>query len=171
MSSHEISARSTLRDLIGGLTSWQEWVDTEDLAIAKSRVSWPDHTAMNFPFIVLVFLGGARVNGMGTDASANFRPSGRIGVMVFDKVANISDFMASDTAFGTKFFGLLDDLVEHAHDTSLIIRQISYDDNPYTMSAFNSSAAKDADSDDIDDEATITERFWTGVFTIETGGY
>jgi hypothetical protein len=171
MSSHEISARSTLRDLIGGLDSWQDWVETTDLAVAKSRVSWPDHTELEFPFIVLVFLGGARVNSMGTDASANFRPSGRIGVMVFDKVEDNDDFMASDTAFGTKFFGLLDDLVEHAHDTSLIIRQISYDDNPYTMSAFNSSAAKDANSDDDDDEATIEERFWTGVFTIETGGY
>lgn len=171
MSSHEMSARSTLRDLIGGLESWQEWVVTDDLAVAKSRISWPDHTELEFPFIVLVLLGGARVNNMGTDASANFRPSGRIGVMVFDKVEDNDDFMASDTAFGTKFFGLLDDLVEHAHDTSLIIRQISYDDNPYTMSAFNSSAAKDADSDDEDDEETIEERFWTGVFTIETGGY
>jgi hypothetical protein len=169
MASHEIENRNALRDLIGGLTSWQTWTG-EDLAGAKSRISWPEHVQMEFPFLVVVMLGGARTNMMGSDASANFRSSGKFGILVIDKVADETDLMASDTTFGTKFFGLLDDLVDNAHDGPIMISQISYGDNPYTVSAWNTAIAKDADSDGDDDEDTVEHKFFTGVFEITTGG-
>jgi len=169
MASHEIDNRSALRTLIGGLTSWQTWTG-EDEAGATARISWPETVNMVFPCIVVVLMGGGRVNMMGSDSSANFRSRGKLGVIVIDKVEDETDLMDSDTAFGTKFFELLDDLVEHADDGPIMINQISYGDNPYTVSAWNTAIAKDADANDDDDVATVEHKFFTGAFEITTGG-
>lgn len=166
--SHEIANRTALRELIGGLSSWQTWTGQNE-AGATARIAWPDQVVTEFPFMVLVMLAGGRRNLMGSDSSANFRSKGGIGVLVFDKMSDPDDFMTSDTAFGTKFFGLLDDLVEAAHETELMIEDLSYGDNPYTLGPINSAVAADADADDEDDTATITEQIWMGIFQIQTG--
>lgn len=168
MSSHEIANRSALRDLISSLTSWQTWTGL-DATASKSRISWPNLTVDALPCIVIVTLAGGRRNPWGSDSSANFRSKGGLGILVFDEVSNPDDLFASDTAFGTKFFGLLDDLVDKAHSTSLMIEQIEYGDNPYTLGAVNSATAEDADEDDEDDDAAVEKKIWTGIFQIYTG--
>ena len=169
MSSHEITSRTALRNLIASLASWQAWTD-EDASGAAARIAWPEYTALQFPFIVIVLLGGSRNNLLGSDSSANFRPRGGLGVIVVDRIADEADLMTSDTTFGTNFFRLIDDLIDASHASGLIIDQIGYGENPYTLSATNTSIPSDGDSDDEDDEATIEQKFWTGVFEIRTGG-
>jgi hypothetical protein len=169
MAAHEIEVRNALRDLIGSLTSWQTWTD-EDLAGATARITWPDQVGLEFPLIVIVTLGGGRVNLQGSDSSANFRSRGKFALVVVDKVDDETDLMTSDTLFGTSFFGLMDDLVEHADAGPIMINSISYGDNPYTVSAWNTAIAKDVDEDGDDDESTVEHKFFTGIFEITTGG-
>lgn len=166
--SHEVANRTALKGLLGSLTSWQAWTGL-DAAGAAARVGWPTVPAENFPFILLVTLAGGRNNSMGSDASANFRSRGGIGVIVVDFVTDESDLSSSDTAFATRFFGLLDDLVEHAHDTELMIEQITYGENPYQISSVNTSHPQGSDEDGVDDEATIEKLFFQGVFEVTTG--
>lgn len=165
---HEIANRTALKALIGSLTSWQSWT-VLDAAGAAARVGWPTVPAENFPYILLVMLGGSRTNSIGSDASANFQSRGGIGVVVVDFVANEADLATSDTTFGTKFFGLIDDLIEYAHDTELMIEEITYGENPYQISSVNTSHPQTADIDGVDDEATIEKLFFQGVFRIQTG--
>lgn len=168
MSAHEISNRGLFRDLVASLSSWQSWTGLNETD-SKLRISWPSVEVQSLPAIVIVTLAGGRQNIGNSDASANFRSKGGMAVLVIDEVSDPADVMASDTAFGTKFFGLLDDLVEHAHDTELMISGITYGDNPYRMDAFNSATAEDANADDEDDEASTTKRVWVGEFQIQTG--
>jgi hypothetical protein len=166
--SHEIANRTALKSLIASLTSWQTWTGL-DAAGAAARIGWPTYPAENFPYILLVTLAGGRTNVLGSDSSANFRSRGGIGVIVVDFAADESDLAASDTAFATEFFGLMDDLVEHAHDTELMIEKITYGDNPYQISSVNTSHPQSADEDGVDDETGIEKLFFQGVFEVTTG--
>ena len=168
MSAHEISSRGLFRDLVASLSSWQTWTGLNE-ANSKLRIGWPSVVVTTLPAIVVVTLAGGRRNIGNSDSSANFCSKGGLAVLVFDEVSNPADLMTSDTAFGTKFFGLIDDLVEHAHDTELMIADITYGDNPYRMDSLNSATAEDADADDEDDEASTTKRVWVGEFQIQTG--
>ena len=169
MSSHEVANRTALRNLIASLTSWQTWTGLNETN-SKLRIGWPESGDLAFPCIVIVILAGARVNSQGSDSSANFRSRGGLGVLVFDKIDDGDDLTAADTAFATNFFGLMDDLIEAAHATELMIEQIDYGENPYEISSINSSHPVDANSDGVDDEATIEQLFFHGAFQIQTGG-
>ena len=166
--SHETVNRTALKALIASLTSWQTWTGLDETG-AAARIGWPEAATPEFPFIVLVILAGGRTNMLGSDSSANFRSRGGIGVLVFDRVEDETDLPTSDDTFAGNFFGLMDDLVEHAHDTELMIEQITYMDDPYQISSINSSHPVDANSDDVDDEATVEQLFFQGAFQIQTG--
>ncbi len=166
--SHEISARTDLKNLIASLDAWQDWTGLNEAGSA-ARIGWPTVAIESLPAIVIVTLAGGRRNTGNSDSSANFRSKGGLAVLVFDEVSDPDDLMASDTDFGTKFFALLDELVEQAHSTELMIADITYGDNPYRMDQFNSSTAIDADADDEDDEASTVKRCWVGEFQIQTG--
>lgn len=168
MSSHEVSNRNALRDLIAGTTLWQEWTGLDETA-SKARIGWPESVAPEFPFIVIVTLGGGRRNRSGYDVSANFRSHGGLGVVVMSKIADASDLKAADDAFAANFYGLMDAIVAAAHSTSLMVEDLQYGDNPYQISSINMSHPVDADEDGIDDEATIEQLFFQGQFTIATG--
>lgn len=166
--SHETINRTALKALIASLTSWQTWTGLDEAASA-ARIGWPEAATPEFPFIVLVILAGGRNNMLGSDSSANFRSKGGIGVLVFDRVADEADLSTSDDTYATNFFGLMDDLVEHAHDTELMIEQIQFGDDPYQISSINSSHPVDANTDDIDDESTVEQLFFQGAFQVLTG--
>ena len=168
MSSHEVSNRTALRDLIAGTTLWQQWTGLNEAA-SKARIGWPESVAPAFPFIVIVTLAGGRRNRSGYDVSANFRSHGGLGVVVMSKIADGSDLEASDDAFAANFFGLMDAIVEDAHSTSLMVEDLQYGENPYQISSINMSHPVDANADGVDDEATIEQLFFQGVFTIATG--
>lgn len=169
MASMEIDNRSALRDLIAGLASWEDWTGLAVLADRKARVGWPEAVETVWPFIVVFFGGGGRINLTGGDSSANFRSRGMMRVVVFDKASDPDDLMTSDTAFGTRFFGLIDEIVENAHTGPMMIRGLQYGDNPYVVSGLNTANAVDANADDEDDESALETLFYTGVFDIDLG--
>lgn len=165
----EIDSRSALRDLIAGLTSWQAWTGLSDLQSRKDRISWPEVKEDKWPFAVVLFGSGARVNLLGSDSSANFRSRAVLRVLVFDKCSSPDNLEAADTLFGTRFFGLLDDLVDNAHTGPLMIEQISYEDVPYVLSGLNTTNARDDDADGVDDDHSLETLFYTGVFSVSLG--
>lgn len=169
MASMEIDNRAALRDLIAGLASWQSWIGSTDLSTTKKRIGWPETLETVWPFAVVLFGSGGRRNLLGSDSSANFRGRGSIRVIVFDKCSDPSDLMASDTLFGTRFFGLLDEIVENAHTGPMMVEQIDYDDVPYVLSGLNTANAIDANDDLVDDEPALETLFYTGMFSIQIG--
>ena len=168
MASHEVDNRNALRSLIAASALWQSWTGLNE-AGALLRIGWPESLSPEFPCIVIVTLAGGRTNDRGSDSSANFRSRGGLGVIVLDRVGDEDDLPTSDDAFAENFFELIDEIVEAAHETELMIEDISYEDNPYRISSINTSHPSDDNEDGDDDEETITQLFFEGNFRIQTG--
>jgi hypothetical protein len=140
------------------------------LTARKARIDWPEYVGLETPAIVIDLLGGGRTNIGNSHSSANFRSFGAMRVAVFDTVSNRDDMQASEDAFGTKFFTLIDELVEKATDEGpLVISSLDYEDDPITQSYENVAHAQDSDDDQIDDAATLRQMFLVGVFVVRTG--
>lgn len=168
MAAHEVANRNALRNLIASLPLWQEWTGLNELQ-AKDRIGWPESVAPVFPFIVIATLAGGRRNDQGSDSSANFRSYGGLGIVVLDQIDNADDLPDADDAFAENFFDLIDAIVEEAHSTSLMIEAIDYEQEPYKISSINTSHPVDGDDDGTDDEETIEQLFFEGMFRIQTG--
>jgi hypothetical protein len=171
----EITCRNALRDLIALSDVWADWTGLSDQTALRARVGWPEAVETVWPFCAMLFGGGSRTNNQASDSSANFRPAGTINVVLYDRCDaardSIAELMAADTAFGTRFFALIDELVAKAQDAPLMIEGITYDAVPYVLSGMNTANAVDDDADGDDDLSEVETLFHMGVFSVTFGGF
>jgi hypothetical protein len=159
--SPELVQLESLQAWMATLTVWQEWIDSVDATVLKSRIVWPLAAAPALPVCVLSPGRSVLRNLTGSAAGANFQPAGQIKIWVYAADTHPNDLQTGYSTFLDLFSRLRSDMAEHAHMAPVLFDEFEFGDPPVIRSNWINTQDEETDEGLSD--------YWHGEMTLRWG--
>lgn len=136
--SNEIQKLVDIKAWLITLTAWQDWVGSVDETELNATIAWPLFAAPDaYPLIVPELASVRYRNITGAAAGSNFQGFGTLRLLVWDIDTDKADPTASFNTFANNFFGLLNEIVDKAHQSTLLFDAATTEEVPIVHSSQN----------------------------------